>query len=152
MSLFTQIIRPSTRLFRSFQATGLPHCQLRLLSTELKERIDGLVQGKKVVVFMKGVPEEPQCGFSNAVVQIMRMHGVDNYESHNVLEDKDLREGIKEYSEWPTIPQIYMEGEFVGGCDIVIQMHQTGDLIDELKKIGIRSALLDAPKEEEPSK
>lgn len=93
MSLFNQIIRPSTRLFRSFQATGLPHCQLRLLSTELKERIDGLVQGKKVVVFMKGVPEQPQCGFSNAVVQIMRMHGVDNYESHNVLEDDDLREG-----------------------------------------------------------
>jgi len=91
---------------------------------------------------MKGVPEEPRCGFSNAVVQILRMHGV-QYDSYNVLEDDKLRSGIKEYSDWPTIPQIYFNGEFVGGCDIFLQMHQSGDLIDELKKVGIRSALLD---------
>ena len=108
----------------------------------IHDRIKGLLEKNTVVVFMKGVPEQPQCGFSNAVVQILRMHGV-NYDAHNVLEDDQLRSGIKEYSEWPTIPQVYFKGEFIGGCDILLQMHQNGDLVDELKKIGIRSALLD---------
>ena len=110
--------------------------------TGSKEHIKGLVNHNKVVVFMKGVPEEPRCGFSNAVIQILRMHGVD-YDSHNVLEDDHLRSGVKEYSDWPTIPQVYFNGEFIGGCDILLQMHQNGDLIDELKSVGIRSALLD---------
>jgi len=108
-----------------------------------------MVKANKVVVFMKGVPAQPQCGFSNAVVQIMRMHDV-KYDAHNVLEDEGIRQGIKEYSNWPTIPQIYMAGEFVGGCDILLQMHQSGELIDELKKVDIKSALLKA--EEEKSK
>jgi len=116
---------------------------------EVKERIDSMVKANKVVVFMKGVPAQPQCGFSNAVVQIMRMHDV-KYDAHNVLEDEGIRQGIKEYSNWPTIPQIYMAGEFVGGCDILLQMHQSGELIDELKKVDIKSALLKA--EEEKSK
>ncbi|XP_078000732.1 glutaredoxin-related protein 5, mitochondrial-like [Glandiceps talaboti] len=112
-------------------------------ATGIKERIDGLVKNDKLVVFMKGVPDQPMCGFSNAVVQILRMHGVDNFASYNVLEDEDLRQGIKEYSKWPTIPQIYINHEFIGGCDIMIQMHQDGELIDELKKIGIQSVLLE---------
>ena len=91
---------------------------------------------------MKGSPEEPQCGFSKAVVQILRMHGV-KYDAHNVLDDEELRSGVKEFSDWPTIPQIYINGEFVGGCDIMLQMHQSGDLVEELKTVGIRSALLD---------
>ncbi|XP_056631373.1 glutaredoxin-related protein 5, mitochondrial [Diorhabda sublineata] len=113
--------------------------------------ISKLVKNNKVVVFMKGVPEQPQCGFSNAVVQILRMHGV-TYDAHNVLEDNALRQGIKEYSNWPTIPQIYIDGEFVGGCDIMLQMHQSGDLIEELKKAGIKSVLLDNPPKKDSSK
>jgi len=92
---------------------------------------------------MKGNPEAPKCGFSNAVVQILRMHGVE-YDHHDVLSDDELRQGIKDFSNWPTIPQIFINGEFVGGCDILLQMHQNGELIDELqKKAGIKSALAD---------
>ncbi|XP_070181184.1 glutaredoxin-related protein 5, mitochondrial-like [Littorina saxatilis] len=92
---------------------------------------------------MKGTPDQPRCGFSNAVVQILRFHGVENFDSVNVLEDEDVRQGIKEYTEWPTIPQIFMNGEFLGGCDIMMDMHKNGELIEELKKAGIRSALLE---------
>ncbi|KAL1131287.1 hypothetical protein AAG570_010905 [Ranatra chinensis] len=101
-----------------------------------------MVKNKKVVVFMKGIPEEPRCGFSNAVVQILKMHGV-HFDAHNVLESDELRNGVKDYSSWPTIPQVFINGEFVGGCDIIIQMHKNGDLIEELKKVGITSALLE---------
>lgn len=112
----------------------------------VKEKIDQLVKNNKVVVFMKGVPDAPRCGFSNAVVQIMRMHAVP-YESHDVLSDENLRQGIKDYSNWPTIPQVFINGEFVGGCDIMLQMHQSGELVEELKKVGIKSALLTAEEE-----
>lgn len=123
---------------------------LRLLSgSSSREHLEGLVKKDKVVVFMKGTPEQPMCGFSNAVVQILRMHGVDGYAAYNVLEDQDLRQGVKSYSNWPTIPQVYLNGEFVGGCDILLQMHQNGDLVEELKKMGIRSALLDAQPSQE---
>lgn len=107
-----------------------------------KDQIAKLVKNNKVVVFMKGVPEAPRCGFSNAVVQIMRMHGV-NYDSHNVLDNEAIRQGIKDYTNWPTIPQIFINGEFVGGCDIMLQMHQNGEFVEELKKVGIKSALVD---------
>ncbi|XP_043283953.1 glutaredoxin-related protein 5, mitochondrial [Venturia canescens] len=110
------------------------------------ENIGNLVKNNKVVVFMKGVPEEPKCGFSNAVVQILRMHGV-KYDAHDVLEDETLRQGIKDFSNWPTIPQVFINGDFVGGCDILLQMHQNGELIEELKKAGITSALLEANQE-----
>ncbi|XP_046431234.1 glutaredoxin-related protein 5, mitochondrial [Neodiprion virginianus] len=115
------------------------------------EEIGNLVKGNKVVVFMKGVPEEPRCGFSNAVVQILRMHGV-QYNAHDVLADEELRQGIKEFSNWPTIPQVYINGEFVGGCDIMLQMHQNGELIEELKKVGINSLLLETGKEADNTK
>ncbi|KAG8449118.1 hypothetical protein GDO86_015973 [Hymenochirus boettgeri] len=114
-----------------------------------REHLDGLVKKDKVVVFIKGTPAQPMCGFSNAVVQILRMHGVQGYAAYNVLEDQDLRQGVKNYSNWPTIPQVYLNGEFVGGCDILLQMHQNGDLVEELKKMGIRSALLDAEPSQE---
>ena len=127
---------------------GLIHKMCMSTTPEVKERIDSMVKNNKVVVFMKGVPEQPRCGFSNAVVQIMRMHNV-QYDAHNVLEDESIRQGIKDFSNWPTIPQIYMDGEFVGGCDILLQMHQSGELIDELKKVGIKSALLEAAVENE---
>ncbi|NP_001089617.1 glutaredoxin 5 L homeolog [Xenopus laevis] len=124
---------------------------LRWLSSDSvsPEHLDGLVKKDKVVVFIKGTPAQPMCGFSNAVVQILRMHGVNDYAAYNVLEDQDLRQGIKNYSNWPTIPQVYFNGEFVGGCDILLQMHQNGDLVEELNKLGIRSALLDAEPSQE---
>ncbi|CAK6431770.1 unnamed protein product [Pipistrellus nathusii] len=113
------------------------------------ERLDAMVKKDKVVVFLKGTPEQPQCGFSNAVVQILRLHGVSDYAAYNVLDDPQLRQGIKDYSNWPTIPQVYLNGEFVGGCDILLQMHQNGDLVEELKKLGIRSALLDEKQDQD---
>ncbi|KAF8768229.1 Glutaredoxin-related protein 5 like protein [Argiope bruennichi] len=113
----------------------------RLYCSGVKDKLENLVKKSKVVVFMKGIPENPRCGFSNAVVQVLRMHGVE-YDSYNVLDDESLRQGIKEFSNWPTIPQVFINGEFVGGCDILLQMHQNGELIEELKKVNITSALL----------
>ncbi|KAK7086672.1 Glutaredoxin-related protein 5, mitochondrial [Halocaridina rubra] len=135
------------RLVRSVRPETIKYCA-RVFSAEAvgsKEYFDKLVANSKVVVFMKGTPDAPRCGFSNAVVQILRMHGVE-YDAHNVLANEDVRQGIKEYSEWPTIPQVFMSGEFVGGCDILLQMHQNGELIEELQKVGITSALLEAEK------
>ncbi|XP_075568292.1 glutaredoxin-related protein 5, mitochondrial [Pelecanus crispus] len=114
-----------------------------------REAVERLVRAHPVVVFMKGSPAQPLCGFSNAVVQILRLHGVEDYRAHDVLQDPNLRQGVKNYSNWPTIPQVYLNGEFVGGCDILLQMHQNGDLVEELKKLGIRSALLDAEKDQD---
>ncbi|KAM9147608.1 glutaredoxin-related protein 5, mitochondrial [Pangshura tecta] len=114
-----------------------------------RESVERLVRAHPVVVFMKGNPGQPLCGFSNAVVQILRLHGVQDFQAYDVLQDADLRQGIKNYSNWPTIPQVYLNGEFVGGCDILLQMHQNGDLVEELKKLGIRSALLDAEKDQD---
>lgn len=126
--------------------------KLRYFSDQEKkwttDKFDEAVNKEKVVVFMKGVPAQPMCGFSNAVVQILGMHGVEGYGSYNVLEDEELRQGVKEYSSWPTVPQVYIGGEFVGGCDIMIQMHQNGELIDELKKVGIKSLLLEKAEED----
>ncbi|KAK6642067.1 Glutaredoxin- protein 5, mitochondrial [Polyplax serrata] len=79
------------------------------------------------------------------------MHGV-TYDSHDVLQNENMREGIKKYSSWPTIPQVFINGEFIGGCDIVLQMHQNGELIDELKKVGITSALLEKASKDEMEK
>lgn len=97
-----------------------------------KERIKELINGspKKVFVFMKGVPEQPACGYSNAVIQILNAYEVE-YDSFNVLEDDEIRQEIKVYSNWPTIPQVYIDKNFIGGCDILIQMHQS----DELEKL-----------------
>ncbi|MEB3210422.1 MAG: Grx4 family monothiol glutaredoxin [Leptolyngbyaceae bacterium] len=97
------------------------------MTPELKERIDGIVNSSQIVVFMKGSKLMPQCGFSNNVVQIMNMLGVP-YETFDVLSDPEVRQGIKEYSSWPTIPQVYVNGEFVGGSDIMIELYQNGEL------------------------
>lgn len=93
----------------------------------INEFINGEVKGNDVVVFMKGTPDFPQCGFSGQVVQILNYLGVD-YKGVNVLADDDLRQGIKDYTNWPTVPQLYVKGEFVGGCDIVREMFQAGEL------------------------
>lgn len=115
-----------------------------------KDEIDKLVKNNKVVVFMKGVPDAPKCGFSNAVVQILRMHSVP-YDSHDVLENEAIRQGVKDYTNWPTIPQVFINGEFVGGCDIMLQMHQSGELIEELKKVGVTSTLLKEAEQQKPN-
>merc|ERR1711983_300545 len=111
------------------------------MDSDIKSRLDGMAGQADIVIFMKGVPAAPRCGFSNAVCQILRMHDVP-FESHDVLADEEVRQGIKDYSSWPTIPQVFFKGEFIGGCDILLQMHQSGELIEELQKIGITSALL----------
>ncbi len=91
------------------------------------ERIQKLIDSNDIVLFMKGVPAAPQCGFSAAVAQILAKLDVP-YEGINVLADPFIREGIKEFSNWPTIPQLYIKGEFVGGCDIVREMYESGEL------------------------
>lgn len=97
------------------------------MTPELKERIDNLVKQHKILVFMKGNKLMPQCGFSNNVVQILNTLGVP-YETVDVLADYDIRQGIKEYSNWPTIPQVYIDGEFIGGSDVLIELYQQGEL------------------------
>jgi monothiol glutaredoxin len=104
--------------------------------TAINEFIDTEVKSKDVVLFMKGTPGFPQCGFSGQVVQILDYLGVD-YKGVNVLTSNELRDGIKAYSNWPTIPQLYVKGEFVGGCDIVREMFQSGELKTELTSKGI---------------
>jgi monothiol glutaredoxin len=94
------------------------------------------VKGNDVVLFMKGTPQFPMCGFSGQVVQILDYLGVP-YKGLNVLENDDLRNGIKSYSNWPTIPQLYVKGEFVGGCDIIREMFQAGELQSLLKDKGL---------------
>ena len=97
------------------------------MTPEVKQRIDNLVNNNKRVIFMKGSKLMPQCGFSNNVVQILNSLGAP-YETIDVLDDPEIRQGIKEYSKWPTIPQIYINGEFVGGSDIAIELYQSGEL------------------------
>jgi monothiol glutaredoxin len=107
-----------------------------MIDEALKTRIDGEVNGNDVVLFMKGTPVFPQCGFSAVTVQVLSHLGV-KFKGINVLDDPSLREGIKEYSSWPTIPQLYVKGEFVGGCDIVREMFETGELMEMMSTKGV---------------
>jgi monothiol glutaredoxin len=100
------------------------------------DRIKQEVAENDVVLFMKGTPNSPQCGFSGQVAQILGFLEVP-YKGVNVLADGEIREGVKQYANWPTIPQLYVKGEFVGGCDIVREMFQSGELIDHLKSAGV---------------
>jgi monothiol glutaredoxin len=102
----------------------------------IEQFIDNEVKSNDVVLFMKGTPQFPMCGFSGQVVQILDHLGV-SYKGLNVLENDELRNGIKAYSNWPTIPQLYVKGEFVGGCDIVREMFQAGELRDLLREKGL---------------
>jgi monothiol glutaredoxin len=102
----------------------------------IEQWIDNEVKTNDVVLFMKGTPQFPQCGFSGQVVQILDYLGVP-YKGVNVLESDELRQGIKNYAQWPTIPQLYVKGEFVGGCDIVREMFQAGELQDVFKDKGL---------------
>ncbi|WP_083621841.1 Grx4 family monothiol glutaredoxin [Planktothrix paucivesiculata] len=97
------------------------------MTTDAQEKIKDLITKNKIFVFMKGTKLMPMCGFSNNVVQILNSLGVP-FETLDVLEDYEIRQGIKEYSNWPTIPQVYINGEFIGGSDVLIEMYQKGDL------------------------
>ena len=103
------------------------------MQSEVKEQITDQIKSQRIMLFMKGTPAFPQCGFSNQVVQILRFHDAE-FGSVNVLDDAAIREGIKEFSDWPTIPQLYVDSEFVGGCDILMEMHNSGDLAELLAK------------------
>lgn len=97
------------------------------MAQDIFERIKQQVDADRVVLYMKGTPSLPQCGFSNVAAEILNRIGVE-YKTYDVLQDPSLREGIKQFSSWPTIPQLYVDGEFVGGCDIMRSMYESGEL------------------------
>ncbi len=96
--------------------------------SDVQQRIDDLVKSNRVVLFMKGTAQFPQCGFSGRAVQVLKACGVTDLKTVNVFEDEEIRQGIKDYANWPTIPQLYIDGEFVGGSDIMMEMYQSGEL------------------------
>jgi monothiol glutaredoxin len=102
------------------------------MDAQTKARIESLIQSSPIVVFMKGTKLMPQCGFSNNVVQILHALGLP-FETFDVLSDMEIRQGIKEFSDWPTIPQVYVKGEFIGGSDILIEMYNSGELKEKLE-------------------
>ncbi len=107
-----------------------------MTDTTVSQRIQDEIDGNEVVLFMKGTPVFPQCGFSAAVVQVLSEVGA-KFKGIDVLEDPSLRQGIKEFSNWPTVPQLYVKGEFVGGCDIVREMYDTGELQELMTSKGV---------------
>jgi monothiol glutaredoxin len=107
------------------------------MAEDTRARIEGLVHGTKVMLFMKGTKMMPACGFSNTVVQILKREGVP-FDTFNILADPDVRQGLKEYSSWPTFPQLYVDGKFGGGCDIVTEMHENGELGKQLTSAGVK--------------
>jgi monothiol glutaredoxin len=96
--------------------------------SDVQQRIDELVKGHRVMLFMKGTAQFPMCGFSGRAIQILKASGADDLKTFNVLEDEGVRQGIKDYAQWPTIPQLYVNGEFVGGSDIMMEMYESGEL------------------------
>jgi monothiol glutaredoxin len=101
---------------------------------DVKDRIHQQVTGNRVVLYMKGTPQFPMCGFSATAAEILKRSGVDDYLAVNVLDDPGIRQGVKDYANWPTVPQLYVDGEFVGGCDIMREMYQSGELKQLLEK------------------
>ncbi|MEM7175240.1 MAG: Grx4 family monothiol glutaredoxin [Chlamydiota bacterium] len=107
------------------------------MQPDIKEEIKADIATNKVILYMKGTKSEPSCGFSSQVVTILNTLGID-YVTRNVLEDDALRTAIKEHSNWPTLPQLYIDGEFIGGCDIVTQLYESGDLTAKLEAINAK--------------
>ncbi|MDO9285723.1 MAG: Grx4 family monothiol glutaredoxin [Aquabacterium sp.] len=102
--------------------------------SDVQQRIDSIVKGGRVVLFMKGTAQFPQCGFSGRAIQVLKAAGATEIKTVNVLEDDEIRQGIKDYANWPTIPQLYVDGEFVGGSDIMMEMYQSGELQQMINK------------------
>lgn len=105
------------------------------MTAETKKKIEDAIRSETVVLFMKGVPAFPQCGFSAQAVECLNATGV-RFAAHDVLADRELRQGIKTFSQWPTIPQLYISGEFIGGCDIMVEMLRSGELRRRLEQAG----------------
>ncbi|KAH8875508.1 Glutaredoxin-related protein 5, mitochondrial [Schistosoma japonicum] len=128
-------------------------------SNDPKNEVSDLVKRSRIVLFMKGNPSEPRCGFSNAVCRILEMHGIlekarkgddpNLFAAYDVLESEELRAAAKVFADWHTFPQLYFDGEFIGGCDIVLDMHRSGKLAEELMRLGIGSSLAKVSDKEE---
>ena len=108
--------------------------------SDVQKRIDDIVKGHRVVLFMKGTAQFPQCGFSGRAIQVLKACGATDLTTVNVFEDEDIRQGIKDYAQWPTIPQLYVNGEFVGGSDIMMEMFQAGELEALVTEKGVARA------------
>lgn len=106
--------------------------------SDTMDQIQKTIDENDIVIFMKGTAEQPRCGFSEVAVEVIKSYGVD-FETHDVLTNPDLREAIKEFSDWPTIPQVYINGEFIGGSDIVREMHQKGELEPKIQEVQSRA-------------
>jgi len=102
--------------------------------SDVHQRIDDLVKNNRVMLFMKGSAQFPMCGFSGRAIQVLKAAGAKSVSTFNVLEDEEIRQGIKDYAQWPTIPQLYIDGEFVGGSDIMMEMYESGELQQLLAK------------------
>jgi monothiol glutaredoxin len=100
--------------------------------SDVQQRIDEMVKGHRVMLFMKGTAQFPMCGFSGRAIQLLKASGATDLKTFNVLEDEEVRQGIKDYAQWPTIPQLYINGEFVGGSDIMMEMYESGELATAL--------------------
>ena len=103
------------------------------MNDSLKTKIDGILSSGKVVLFMKGSPSMPMCGFSARTVDVLKKAGADKIVGYNILQDPEIRDGMKEFSQWPTFPQLYIGGKFVGGCDITVDLFESGELADLIK-------------------
>ena len=157
--LIEQVRAPA---LRAFSTTSMNRDGAKV-SNEYTKQIESYIKSEPVVMFikgkdggvsrhfssspahffvLKGTATKPRCGFSKAVVDIMTLHGAP-FQTHNVLENEEFKQALKDFTSWPTIPQIFFKGEFIGGFDILLEMHKSGDLVDELKKIGIKSKLDD---------
>merc|ERR1712046_102408 len=138
-----RVVAPSQRMY-AIKVDSSSHSDFAPQSNakpadSIMERIQQDFDSDDIVVYMKGIPQAPQCGFSNAVIRVLEAEGVTDFAAYNVLEDPELRQGVKDFSDWPTVPQVYIKGEFVGGCDIMIQMHKDGDLYSPLKEAGVKT-------------
>ena len=103
--------------------------------SDVQQRIAEMVKGHRVMLFMKGTAQFPMCGFSGRAIQLLKASGATDLKTFNVLEDEEVRQGIKDYAQWPTIPQLYVNGEFVGGSDIMTEMYESGELQQVLTKV-----------------
>ena len=99
----------------------------------IRRQIEDQIKNNKILLYMKGTPEAPMCGFSAQAVNLLKQHNV-NFKSFNIFDDENIRQGVKEYSDWPTFPQLYVNGELVGGCDIMTELHESGELEKILEK------------------
>jgi monothiol glutaredoxin len=139
--MFIRAFKQGLRMFSVDKSNSHPDFHAFNLSEVYNpiEFIDTTIKSNKVVLFMKGTPESPQCGFSNYVVQALKHYNIKNYYYVNILENQVIREEVKKYSDWPTFPQLYLNKEFIGGCDILADMHKNNTLQELFEKHGVIS-------------